>query len=461
MTDMTPVIISRIADAEGTILTNDAALHGLTIKSVGDAEGRILGQVHDSEARLHSNTGVLTSQILESTCELEKGIGDSRAHIIEKIGDTESRLLNNTAVLNAGLLKATCDIERDIKDAECNILSDLGKVDAHLTSEINSNQRGLMSEFCETRADIHKTSNIEVAAIKDAECRVNASVKDAECNVTAIVKDGDCEILKEIKESECDLSRDVKDSEITTLNSGRKVQSEVIKTREQLLKDICDLDAHLGDKTARYGERNFKATKESEKSLSKAILHNDIRSIKEFARTNANIALNSLEQCKMENKLMKNIESTKMAVALTEKELRVAGLKTQLSIENKITKNTFKLEKQAAENKEKLKLQSIKNTCKLEKQAAENFNASQLLAIQNKCEISKQLSDGFCEVKERIDCRTAETNELIKRLEIEKLREQLEFAKQEALIARLCGCGSGCYGGSSGNGNGNGNGNRS
>jgi hypothetical protein len=89
----------------------------------------------------------------------------------------------------------------------------------------------------------------------------------------------------------------------------------------------------------------------------------------------------------------------------------------------------------------------------LERQAADNKASIEYRALKNKESLAKQMTEQHCEIKEltrqvscdlqqKIDQRANETNQLIRKLDTNRIRDSLNTTSTENLILRLkCGHG--------------------
>ncbi len=100
-------------------------------------------------------------------------------------------------------------------------------------------------------------------------------------------------------------------------------------------------------------------------------------------------------------------------------------------------KSRAKLSEQAAKNTGKIQFEAEKNKCHLERQASDNFNTLRFEAEKNKSFAERQLAECCCELKEKIDDRATKTDELIRREELSRLREELAEARQASLLAAI------------------------
>ncbi len=113
-----------------------------------------------------------------------------------------------------------------------------------------------------------------------------------------------------------------------------------------------------------------------------------------------------------------------------------------------LIKKTCELERQAADNAGHVKLELCKFADGLAKQAAE-YNAQTQLrisestgeiqteALKNKAELSKELAECCCELKEKIDMRSSETQDLIRSIESQRVRDELARINQENTLLKI------------------------
>lgn len=83
-------------------------------------------------------------------------------------------------------------------------------------------------------------------------------------------------------------------------------------------------------------------------------------------------------------------------------------------------------------NLEMLKAHNI-----LERQAADNSSTIRLEALKYKAELEHRMDTGFCAVQQKIDCKSAETNNLIRDLEACRIKESLAACNNENLFLKL------------------------
>lgn len=263
--------------------------------------------------------------------------------------------------------------------------------------------------------------------------------------------------LAPVMEAICTSSR-LTGTEHTTI--GNAIASSEARLHDNIgvlglsqIKSNCDLEARLHDNIGVVGLDIQKATCDLQKAVSDA-----------EGRLSQNVFLATKDvKDNVDRFGFKNIDlsqANNAAIFSTSKDALIEILKSKCEIKEQASDNTCRLERQAADNYASVQLEALKNKQALAAQLAECC-----------CDLKERLALQHCEIKESIVSNTRGTQDLINKLETDKLREALSGCKQENLIRELigrnnrsCGCGSGGGNGNgntigSGNGNGNGNGN--
>ena len=148
-----------------------------------------------------------------------------------------------------------------------------------------------------------------------------------------------------------------------------------------------------------------------------------------------------------------DINAHASALALKNLSLEICHKKGELSrqiadsitcTEKQVLETKYELARQACEYNGSTEIHIIESKCALERRAAYNRASFELYAHKNREAIQRQLAECRCEIKEKI----AGTNELIREIDSNRIRDALNDAKQDNLFLRLaqqskCGCGNG------------------
>jgi len=237
-----------------------------------------------------------------------------------------------------------------------------------------------------------------------------------------------------------DLSRSHEyDAVLTCIADSSKnapVLESIASASRDILLDSCGSTASIKDglekllvgtseSTNRNGQQNQEATYRTSSQTLQAVERNGGECRQTTERTSAelrNIVANCCSDLKTGQK--ENLKEILLRSCETDSKLLQGFGETRLDL----CKVENKLERQAADNSATIRLELCKTADELAREA-----------LKNKAELSAQMEMCCCDLKQKIDARANETNQLIRQLETDRIRDELAAAQQENLILRLGG----------------------
>lgn len=245
----------------------------------------------------------------------------------------------------------------------------------------SSHRAGLAAEASSQRGFNHAGGTAQRMAIAEL---------DATNRVASDVCGSSRDILKDIHDSSNHVSSAVE-------RSGDKIQSDICESSRDIMKDIHDSSNHVtnavqrsADKTQaeveRFGLSELEAIRDAEKYLYAGMSQNAKEALLEFERT----------------KLL-------------------------------ISSNTKDLLLQAASNAKDAALAS----CELQHQADKNTAAVQLEAFRHKEELARQIAECCCEQKSLTIEKAAQTQDLIRESEKDRLKDERDKLREELIALRV------------------------
>ena len=335
------------------------------------------------------------------------GYGAGYASMYPYFSGIQTQLLSNQiAGSDSNILNAISTDGRLNGTEHSAIKSSISEAKGYITSEVSSSARA--------NANLIHSSGLEnLKSTYDATNVVSASVRDNSLN------------NKEAIERNGIALRDAVE------RNGEATRDQVHRTSSNVKDQVTD----FGNRNLMSIERNHGVAIASQERIA-----GELRNFLDRNNTTNLLAIkeNTLEICKAKGELE-----------------RQAADNTAM-LKYKSLKNKCELEKQASDNFAAIQTKAIENKNELELQAAENHASSQLLSFQNKEALSKQLADCCCDLKQLVSAQHCDiklintnntqqilgkvgneasvTQQLIRSTETERIRDELNAARQQLLF---------------------------
>lgn len=384
--------------------------------------------------------------------------------IIQEIGHTASMTHQTLGASHHDIVKELTDGTKEVLMAACDTAQNTNKniTDAH---------QDLLRAGCAETTELSHQIDRGVISTKEALERNGianrlATERTGAANLVAVERNGGDTRAAVERTGASGLSsteRNGGDTRTAIERNGGDTRAAVERnsgeTRDTVIRSAAEARGYsaeaLGQMLLGNKEIQIESCKEGSQlrqELAAAFGLHDRQAADGFASVN-------LEMCKSEKQLHDLINQTRIDACKNAGQLSREIERSQNSVEKEVIHAKCDLERQAADNSSLARLQlseakgSIElDACKnkdalaskmdchysdLKFQAAENKHSIEIEAMRNKDALARQLAECCCELKERIDCKTGRTDELINRLETDKLREQLATARTESVIEKL------------------------
>ena len=343
-------------------------------------------------------------------------------------GNNQNHCNDNYAHL--ALSNKISDGTEKISTDVCNLGHHVANGNLHLSTRISEGVEKVSGDVCALSNENSNQHMLLSNRLSDV----------GEKNLTATLNTGR-EVVKDIGDSSRYLGGAVHDVDRNVLKAGCDNTNAIISSTSALgfnIRDAIERSIVASEKS-NAENRLATANASAEGRLTSQQNTNEVRTAVE--RNNTNILLTGkdlgLEICHAKGDIQTQAcDNTRVL------ERQAADNKAQLEkqvylVDRNVTESKCSIERQAAEYKASVEHNILMSKCTLERQAAENKASIELEALKNKEALARQMAECCCEVKEKIEQRFCETNQLIREIDSNRIRDQLNDAKQENLFLKF------------------------
>lgn len=219
------------------------------------------------------------------------------------------------------------------------------------------------------------------------------------------------------------------------LETRREVREEGHESRNSTERNGAEVRGLIKN----FGERNQDATERLGLFNRDAIDRNlhaiDKGSCENKAATSDYGYRNLLSECKTQDMIADYGYRNLLEGQNLQKDVLIQACETREVIKDR----AHVLERQSSDNFAVITRQAAENTAKIELQGFKHTADLKELANQRAFEAQKQMSDCCCEIKELVRAKADQTDELIRKLDTDRIRDQLNDAKNEIIALKVRG----------------------
>lgn len=228
-------------------------------------------------------------------------------------------------------------------------------------------------------------------------------------------------------------------------NTGQHLHNNIADGDRSILKDLADNSRAVLKEIADEGSNDRAANERLSLANQASVERQNIASRIAIDRSEDSV------KAQMERLALRGYDSTESWGYRGVKATDDSSLHTQIAFKEQLLeleKAKQVLERQAADNRYSIERQAADNKCLLERQAADNKAHVELLMVKGQIEAlrhadnlaaqaAKERADCCCEMKELIIQKATHTDDLIRKAEIDRQKDEIVKLRQELLAVRL------------------------
>lgn len=224
-------------------------------------------------------------------------------------------------------------------------------------------------------------------------------------------------------------------TDLNGVETRRQVREEGLESRTSTERNGAEARGLIKN----FGERNQDATERFGLNNRDAIDRN-LHAIDKGACENKSATAdygyrNLLSECKTQDMIADYGYRNLLEGQKLEKDILIQACETREIIKDR----AHVLERQASDNFAVVTRQAAENSSKIELLGFKHTADIKELANQRAFEAQKQMSDCCCEIKELVRAKADQTDELIRKLDTDRIRDQLNDAKNEIIALKIRG----------------------